>query len=225
MSVDSIVVVIFIFYLFTFVFSHYKVARKKIGSKKFWRFKTFADLILVFVFIVGFVLYVNISGERMFDDPKKFVEFGVENSSNQNIIKGCDLLIDDNINDIDAHYLMAKTVFSYGTNKQINNYITLLYSMTKSDQISTKNIGFLMLCYLDYYSSYKYDFDYLSFVTNKEIKYYNFLKGLKEKEINEFDLAVSSFKTEINNSGYLKGSTQLLYIIYDQTNDWDNILS
>ena len=175
MSVDSIVVVIFIFYLFTFVFSHYKVARKKIGSKKFWRFKTFADLILVFVFIVGFVLYVNISGERKFDDPKKFVEFGVENSSNQNIIKGCDLLIYDNINDIDAHYLMAKTVFSYGTNKQINNYITLLYSMTKSDQISTKNIGFLMLCYLDYYSSYKYDFDYLSFVTNKEIKYYNFL--------------------------------------------------
>ena len=111
MSVDSIVVVIFIFYLFTFVFSHYKVARKKIGSKKFWRFKTFADLILVFVFIVGFVLYVNISGERKFDDPKKFVEFGVENSSNQNIIKGCDLLIYDNINDIDAHYLMAKNCF------------------------------------------------------------------------------------------------------------------
>ncbi|MDG2370869.1 MAG: PrsW family intramembrane metalloprotease [Flavobacteriales bacterium] len=225
MSIDSIVIAIFIFYLFTFVLSHYRVARKKIGAKKFWRFKTFADLILIFVFIVGFVLYVNVSEEKKFDDPKKFVEYGIENGSNQTIIKGCDLLIDENENDIDAHFLMAKTLFDYGTNQQINNYISLLYSMTKSDQIRSKNIGFLMLCYLDYYSSYKYDFDYLSFVSNKEIKYYNFLIGLKEKEKSEFDLAVNSFKTEINNNGYLKGSTQFLYAIYDQNNDWENILS
>ena len=98
MSIDSIVIAIFIFYLFTFVLSHYRVARKKIGAKKFWRFKTFADLILIFVFIVGFVLYVNVSEEKKFDDPKKFVEYGIENGSNQTIIKGCDLLIDENEN-------------------------------------------------------------------------------------------------------------------------------
>ena len=223
MSVDSVVITIFLFYLFTFVISHYRVARKKIGAKRFWRFKTFADLILVFVFIMGFLLFVNISGEKKFYSPVELVEFGVENESDQPIIKGCNILIKENENDIDSQFLLAKTVYESGTNKQINNYISSLHVMTRSNNVKSKNIGYLMLCYLDYYSNYKYDFDYLPFIANKKLKYFDFLRGLKAKEEGDYDLAIQSLKSEIDNDGFLNGASNQLYKTYMLTNDWRNV--
>ena len=164
MSQNNIVILIFIGYLLTFIFSHYRVAYKKIGSKNFWRFRTFSDLIVVFSFIIGFVLLVQFKGEKKFDSPDDMVSFGVNNSYSDLIIKGCQSVIKEDLCHLDCHYLMAKNVYYFGSNKQLNDYIARLYEMITKPSDNSKDVAYLMLGYLDYYSNYNYNFNYLEFI-------------------------------------------------------------
>ena len=221
MSQNNIVILIFIGYLLTFIFSHYRVAYKKIGSKNFWRFRTFSDLIVVFSFIIGFVLLVQFKGEKKFDSPDDMVSFGVNNSYSDLIIKGCQSVIKEDLCHLDCHYLMAKNVYYFGSNKQLNDYIARLYEMITKPSDNSKDVAYLMLGYLDYYSNYNYNFNYLEFISNKKIKYYHYLLGLKSSNTNE---AIGYFKNEIKYEGFLEGSTVKLYDLFVQKSDQKSIL-
>ena len=216
MNQSSILILIFIGYLLTFILSHYRVAFKKLGAKRFWKFKTFSDLIVVFAFVLGFIFLVQIKGEKQFDSPQEMVSFGVDNSSVQLVLKGCKTILDENKFQLDYHYLLVKNIYYHGSNNQLNDYISMLQSMVKDSSIISKDIGYLMLSYLDFYSTYEYNFNYLNEISDQSMKYYSYLYGLKE---NDDQKAIYHFNKEIENNGFLEGSVNKLYALFYKKSD------
>ncbi|MFL2570665.1 MAG: PrsW family intramembrane metalloprotease [Parvicellaceae bacterium] len=216
---NNVVIAIFVFYLFTFVLSHYRVAYKKLGKIKFWRWKTFADLIVVLSLVVGFVLLVNYKGEKKFDNPYQMIDFGMENKSPKLIIKGCQEIIANKKNDIDIHFLLAKKVCQKGFNRELNQYVSLLYEMSKSADRQLKDIAYLMLCFLDYHSNYQFGYSYIDYISNDELKYFEYLKGLKASDNSNDVLAIIHFNKELDNLGFVKGALSGLFDIYSNQQD------
>ena len=92
----------------------------------------------------------------------------------------------------------------------------MLQSMVKDSSLISKDIGYLMLSYLDFYSTYEYNFNYLNEISDQSMKYYSYLYGLKE---NDDQKAIYHFNKEIENNGFLEGSVNKLYALFYKKSD------